>query len=194
MTPWHCLPFSHTMEHHMKAFDQPLARGTRTVVAIARHPLHPMLVTFPIAFFVAVLGTDLAFWYLNDPFWARASLWLLGGGLVMGGLAAVAGTVELLVVGGIRRRPAGWNHFVMAVMLLAVEFVNWWYRLPDAPASIVPGGLCLSAMGVVLVAAAGWMGAHLIFEHQVAIAPDAERTKVAGAVSGPVRSGSKTVQ
>lgn len=85
----------------------------------------------------------------------------------MGVLAAVTGTVELLAVSGIRRRPASWNHFVVAVMLLAVEFVNWLYRLPDAQASIVPTGLYLSTLGVVLVAAAGWMGGHLVFEHQV---------------------------
>lgn len=34
----------------MEAFDKPLTRGTHTVVAVARHPLHPMVIPFPIAF------------------------------------------------------------------------------------------------------------------------------------------------
>lgn len=156
----------------MESLDKPLTPGTPTVVAVARHPLHPMLVTFPIAFFVGTLATDLAYWYTTDVFWARASLWLLGAGLGMGVLAGITGTVELLSVSGIRRRPASWNHFVVAVMLLAVEFVNWVIRLADAAAAIVPSGIYLSALGLILVSAAGWMGGHLVFEHQVGTGGD----------------------
>ena len=84
----------------MEAFDKPLTRGTHTVVAVARHPLHPMVIPFPIAFFVATWATDAAFWYFEDPFWARASLWLLGAGLVMGlaGFGALNVAMAVLLV------------------------------------------------------------------------------------------------
>jgi len=49
---------------------------------IADHPLHPMLVPLPIAFFIGALLTDLAFLKLGDPFWARMSFWLIAAGLV----------------------------------------------------------------------------------------------------------------
>src|SRR5690606_12634963 len=121
----------------------------------------------PIAFFVGALPADLAYWYTQDAFWARVALWLLGAGSVMGLLAAVTGTVELLSVTGIRRRPASWNHFVVAVMLLSVAFINWLLRLPQPEAFIVPVGMVLSALGLVLVACAGWLGGNLVFEHQI---------------------------
>ncbi|ARP96085.1 DUF2231 domain-containing protein [Bordetella genomosp. 13] len=153
----------------MKKLAKALPEGTTTVVAVSRHPLHPALVTFPIAFIVGALPADLAYLWLADEFWARAALWLLGAGTLMGTLAGITGTVELLAVEGIRHRAAAWSHFVMAVMLLSVSFINWFTRLPDAQAAVFPMGLYLSALGVALVGAAGWLGGKLVFEDQVGI-------------------------
>src|SRR5690606_4369840 len=94
--------------------------GTDTRMAVYKHPVHPMLVTFPIAFLVGAVGSDLLYWYQADPFWARMSLWLVGGGTFMGILAGIAGTIELFLVHEIRRRAVAWSHFVAAVMLLSV--------------------------------------------------------------------------
>ncbi len=153
----------------MDKLAQPLPQGTGTVVAISRHPLHPMLVTFPIALFVCALASDIAYVMLQDPFWARVSLWLLGVGTLMGSLAGAAGTVELLMITGIRHRASAWSHFVMAVMLLSVGFINWYGRLADAAAAIFPIGIYLSLLGVLLVGLAGWLGGKLVFEDQVGI-------------------------
>ena len=45
----------------------------RPTAQIAGHPLHPMLVGFPIAFFVATLVCDLVYWRLGLPGWAPVS-------------------------------------------------------------------------------------------------------------------------
>ncbi|WP_233146179.1 DUF2231 domain-containing protein [Pigmentiphaga sp. NML080357] len=158
----------------MEKFGLPLPLDTPTRVAVARHPVHPMLVTFPIAFFLGALACDGAFVLLDDAFWSRAALWLVGAGLAMGMLAAIAGTIELLAVGGIRRRAASWNHFVVAVLLLAVQAVNWLQRLQGAEEAVVPFGMFLSLLGALLVAVAGWLGGKLVFEHQVGVGGDAE--------------------
>ena len=49
--------------------------GVPRNAAIAGHPLHSLMVTFPIAFFVGAFLTDVAYWSIGDPFWARASFW-----------------------------------------------------------------------------------------------------------------------
>jgi uncharacterized membrane protein len=100
------------------------------------------------------------------------SLWLVGAGTVMGVLAGIVGTAELLAVRGIRRRAAAWNHFVASVMLLAVAFANWMWRIPDFEAAVWPWGLAMSALGAVLVAVAGWLGGGLVFEHQIGVAEE----------------------
>lgn len=153
----------------MERIAAPPEEGTPTVVAVAGHPLHPMLVTFPIAFLLGAFGSDLGFWLTGDPFWARMSLWLLGAGTAMGSLAGLSGSVELLSISGIRRRAVGWSHFVAAIMMLSVGFTNWLWRLEDPTAAVLPLGLGLSALGALLVGIAGWLGGHLVFEHQVGV-------------------------
>lgn len=153
----------------MEKLAAPLPKGTGTVVAISRHPLHPMLVTFPIALLICAFASDIAFVLLSDDFWARMSLWLLGVGTFMGMLAGTTGAIELLSVAGIRRRAAAWNHFVMGTMLLSVSFTNWLSRIPDAVVAVFPLGIYLSFLGVLLVALTGWMGGKLVFEEEVGI-------------------------
>lgn len=153
----------------MKKLGLPLPRGTHTAVSISRHPIHPMVVPFPIAFLLAIVATDLAYLATEDAFWGRASLWLAGGGTALGVVAGVIGTLELFLIRGIRHRPAGWSHFVMAVMLLAVGFINWLSRLEDPLDAIEGSGLYLSLLGAVLVSMAGWLGGDLVFEHHVGL-------------------------
>ena len=42
----------------------------RSTASIAGHPIHPMLVPFPIAFFVGAFVTDLVFWQTGVAFWS----------------------------------------------------------------------------------------------------------------------------
>nr|WP_253189717.1 DUF2231 domain-containing protein [Paraburkholderia fungorum] len=49
-----------------------------SAVAFVGHPIHVMMVHFPIAFVVATLGVDVIYWWSGDPFWIRAGLWAAG--------------------------------------------------------------------------------------------------------------------
>ncbi|MFN3891294.1 MAG: DUF2231 domain-containing protein [Beijerinckiaceae bacterium] len=151
----------------MRGFAERMEPGTPSYVAVARHPVHAMLVTFPIAFLISLLGSDLAYLSLRDDFWARVSLWLSGAGAVTGVLAGLSGTVEVLAIRQIRLRIAAWDHFVLAVMMLSVAIANWGFRVADPAGAIWPWGLYLSGLGFVLVAGAGWLGGALVFEHKV---------------------------
>lgn len=165
---------SSTVVRSMKHYADPIPHGAATRVHFFGHPAHAMLVPFPIAFLVSVLASDMAWWYYGDPFWARMSLWLAGGGALSGIVAGAVGAMELLSVRDIRRRAAAWSHFVVAVMLLSVGMANWGLRLADAQANIVPMGLYLSGLGLLLVAVAGWLGATLVFEHRVGVLDEDE--------------------
>lgn len=138
-------------------------------VAIAGHPLHAMMVSFPIAFLISAIATDLAWVVLQDDFWARLSLWLIGAGAVTAAAAGLAGTIELLAIPGVRRRGASWSHFIAAITLISVAFTNWFWRLEDGVEAILPWGLALSLLGGALVGMSGWLGANLIFEHQIGV-------------------------
>lgn len=139
-------------------------------LALAQHPIHVMLVTFPIALTVATLGGDLFYWWDGDPFFARIGLWTSGWGFGFGVLAAVSGFVELGVTRGIRRRLEPWGHAVAAVFLLAVLAANWALRLNQgAEAAVLPWGFTLSVLGLAAVGLAGWHGGQLVFEHHIGV-------------------------
>jgi len=136
-------------------------------VAVAGHPIHAMLVAFPIGLTACALGADLFYWWTGDVFWARAALWSAGMAFLMGLLSGLSGTVELLSVPGIRARAASWTHFIVAMTLLAVLGANWGYRLYGYEQALLPYGLMLSMLSAALVAFTGWHGGELVFDYQV---------------------------
>lgn len=139
-----------------------------SAIVVIGHPLHAMMVHFPIAFVAATLGADLFFWWSGDPFWERAGLWAAGLAFLTGLAAAFVGTAELLLVPGIRARVTSWSHAVAAMTLLAVAGTNWGVRLSDS-AAVLPLGLSLSVLAAAVTAFAGYQGGKLIFDHGVGI-------------------------
>lgn len=138
-------------------------------VTAGGHPLHPMMVHFPVAALLGLVAVDAAFIWTGDPFWARAGLWLAGVGAGGGWLASMAGTVDLLLVRRIRRLVTGWAHAVMAVMMLSLATMNWLLRYGEPGARVLPWGLYLSLLTALLIAAAAALGGRLVYEHAVGV-------------------------
>ena len=138
--------------------------------AIHGHPLHPVMVHFPVAGLVALVGADAGWILTGDAFWARAGLWLAGVGALGGWLAALAGLVDLVTVRRIRHMVVAWCHAILAVMLLSLASFNWLLRLGDPQAHILPWGVYISLLTAGLVAATGYLGGRLVYENAVGVA------------------------
>jgi uncharacterized membrane protein len=143
--------------------------GVVSTVAIAGHPFHPLIVTFPIALLVAAFGTDVGYWLTNDPFWARASVWLLGAGFISGIVAALTGMLDFLKIDRVRKRSAGWTHMVGNIAVLVLTLANWLRRLGDPVNTILPLGLIISLIVALLLGITGWYGAELVYRHKIAV-------------------------
>lgn len=140
---------------------------TESKIAFAGHPLHAMMVAFPIALAFSVFGADGMYWLTGDDFWPRVALWAAGVAFGIGVIAGVTGTIELLMVPGIRIRSASWTHFILAVMLLSVLGLNWGYRLDDPVSAVLPWGFMISALGAGMTGITGWHGGKLVFDYQI---------------------------
>lgn len=136
-------------------------------VTLGKHPLHAMLVVFPIAFLTATPLADLAFWWTGDAFWARVAFWLAAAGFLAGSMAAVAGFLDFVLVPRVRQRLAGWTHLLTAVMALSLAGANAQLRYADPVEAALPWGLVLSAVMAVMVSLAGWIGGTLTFGHGI---------------------------
>ena len=149
--------------------NDPAFQQTESRVAIWGHPLHAMTVAFPVARTFCAFGADLLYWWSGQERWAWAALWATGTAFLFGLLAGASGTMELLMVPGIRIRAAAWTHFVIAVMLLSLLGLNWGWRLTGYEAAILPWGLLMSGFAVIVVAATGWHGGKLVFDYGLGV-------------------------
>lgn len=137
--------------------------------AIAGHPLHPMMIHFPVAALLGLVGADAGFLWTADPFWQRVALWLAGIGACGGWLASVAGMIDLLSVRRIRLKITAWCHAILAVMLLSLATFNWLLRYRDDYPELGLWGLYLSLLTALLIAMAAFLGGRLVYEHGVGV-------------------------
>lgn len=138
--------------------------------AIAGHPLHPVLIHFPIAALLGLIATDLAYLVTGDAFWGRAGLWLAGVGALGGTVSGCAGLVDLVFVPQIRRLITAWSHAVLAVMLLSLAALNWLLRIVAGYESAIwPWGIYLSLLTGGLIAVTAFLGGQLVYEYAIGI-------------------------
>ncbi|MFC4728638.1 DUF2231 domain-containing protein [Coralloluteibacterium thermophilus] len=146
--------------------DAATNEGKSSTVSILQHPLHPMVVNFPIAFLSGALATDLAYLVTGSAVWAQFSFWLCAGGLTMGLLAALLGMTDFFTMHEARRHVSGWSHFISGIMLLSLAAANTRHRWGDVE-DVWPWGLLLSAVGTFVVGVTGWLGGTLTFRHDI---------------------------
>jgi uncharacterized membrane protein len=151
-------------------------QGIATTAKIAGHPLHPLLVTLPIGFWVGTLIFDLGFVFTNDPFWARGALTVLILAIIFAVLAALAGFADFFSNARIRDLGDAWQHMIGNVIALVLAIVSLWPHWDATGAGIKPWGLILSIVIVLILLFTGWKGGEMVFRHHVGSIPrDAAR-------------------
>ena len=140
----------------------------RSTAQIGGHPIHPMLIPFPIVCFIGVLVTDIVFLNNHDPGWATASRYLLAVGLVMAALAAVAGLTDFMGDDRIRRASDALKHMLANVTAVVLELVNFFVRL-NSDDAIGKVGVYLSVVVVLILVYSGWKGGDLVFKHGIGV-------------------------
>ncbi|MBC7171996.1 MAG: DUF2231 domain-containing protein [Polyangiaceae bacterium] len=136
---------------------------------IAGHPIHPMLIPFPVALLTLLPISDMAYWATNDPFFARSSFVLAVAGLVATGLAAIVGLIDFTLVRRVRETRAGWVHLASNLGIAGLTVANVVLRAPDRSADVVPTGTLLSIVTLGLLLVSGWYGGELAYRHRVGV-------------------------
>jgi uncharacterized membrane protein len=139
----------------------------RSTARIGGHPIHPMLIPFPIVCFIGALVTDIVFLSNSDAGWATASKYLLGIGIVMALLAALAGLTDFFGDKRIQGSDAI-KHMLANVTAVVLEIVNFFVRLNNNDA-IGGIGIILSVIVVLILLYSGWKGGDLVFKHGIGV-------------------------
>ena len=141
--------------------------------SLGGHPVHPILIPFPIALWVFSLIADVIHLWRGNPVWRDwIAFYTLLGGIIGGVLAAVPGFIDWLSL----KNPevvkiANWHARLNVIALLI--FVASFYLRTTSGAGLVGGShtipFVLSLVGVILITVSGWLGGELVFKHGVAV-------------------------
>jgi uncharacterized membrane protein len=112
------------------------------------------------------------FWGTRYEAWARASIWLLGAGIVMGALAAVAGLTDFIGDRRIRDISDGWQHAIGNVIVVLIQLFSFYERYRYGTGAVLPIGLICSAVVVCILLFTGWKGWEMVYRHRVAVSDD----------------------
>jgi uncharacterized membrane protein len=149
-------------------------------VKIAGHPLHPMLVVFPvtfyttslIAFVVYAINVDLSAWQIG----LRANV----AGVITAAVAALPGLIDWArgIPANTPAKTTGRNHMLLNFASLALFVTNLivyrghWRAIDAIDFVVVPApgvAIVLSALGVLCMLAAGFLGWSLVQKHHVGV-------------------------
>ena len=120
------------------------------------HPLHAILLAFPLPLFLGALLSDLAYRASFQVQWANFSSWLIAGGLLVGAFAVLWALINLFRRGTAQRTRAI-VYFVVLLAMWGLGFVNALVHAKDAMATM-PEGLYLSIISTLLALVAAWIG------------------------------------
>jgi uncharacterized membrane protein len=138
-----------------------------------------MLIPFPVAFFVATFVCDVVYLTNGEEGWARAAMYLLGAGLVMGLLAALAGFADFFGDRRVNSLKDAWLHMIGNLVVVLLQAVNFYLRYTaESPGdAIAPSGVIISGAVVALMLFTGWKGWELVYKHRVGVS---EREQAGG--------------
>jgi len=143
-------------------------RHPPSTAKVGGHPVHPMLVPFPIVCFVGAFIVDIVYASTGDGGWATASVWLRGFGLLTAALAAAAGLTDYLGDDRVRRLGDALKHMIANVAAVVLEAVNLALRVNDRD-FIGSTGIFLSGVVVLILLYSGWKGGDLVYRHGVGV-------------------------
>ncbi len=137
------------------------------------HPLHQMLIVFPLGLLVTAVIFDGIHYATAGPRWAEVAYWMIAAGLIGGLLAAVPGVVDWAAIpSGTRAKAIGTWHGLGNVGVLVLFAVSLYLR-SDNPSAPTAAASLLSLAGLLLGAVTAWLGGELVDRLGVGVDPGA---------------------
>jgi uncharacterized membrane protein len=145
---------------------------------IGGHPIHPMLIPFPLALWTTSFAADVVFYFQRNVKLLYVSKFLLAAGILGAAAAAIPGIMDW---GAIKnpeaKKVANW-HARLNILALIIFCVSLYLRL-ERNGAIVGHRLMipflLSLVGVILISISGYLGGDLAYRYGVGVSlkPDA---------------------
>jgi len=145
--------------------------------SIAGHPVHPMLIPFPLALWVTSFVVDILFYFLRHPTLLVVAKFMIAAGCIGALAAAVPGIIDWLSIKNDDvKKVANW-HARLNITALVVFAISLFLRMGSYSHLVgrkltIP--FLLSLFGVILIAISGWLGGELVFRYGMGTTPRGE--------------------
>ena len=142
----------------------------RSKVTIAGHPVHPMLIPFPLALWATSFAVDVLFYFVRHPTLLVIAKFMLAAGCIGALLAAIPGFIDWLAIrNGEVKKVANWHARlnVVALVVFAISFVLRTGSYSELVGRRLTIPFLLSLVGVILITISGWLGGELVFRYGI---------------------------
>lgn len=129
---------------------------------VAGHPVHPMLIVFPLGLLATAVVFDVIYLVSNTARWTEMAFYMIGAGILGGVAAAIPGWIDWLAIpAGTRARRIGLVHGVGNMVVLGLFILSWLLRrdqIAAPPTEAIVAALAGAGLSVVT----GWLGGELV--------------------------------
>lgn len=141
----------------------------KSTAQVKGHPLHPILVCFPIAFYTATLLFDILA-AVNDPAFLHTAFYMNLCAIIGAVLAAIPGLIDYTktIPPKSSAKKRGARHALINVIVLSLFIIAFIIRLINdipEPVLLIP----IESIGFILLLIAGWMGGTLVYRNQIGV-------------------------
>jgi uncharacterized membrane protein len=141
----------------------------RAKATLLGHPIHPMLIVFPLGLLTVAAIFDIIYIATHDGHWADVSYWMIAAGIIGGLIAAVFGLIDWLrIPQGTRAKYLGLIHGLSNFVVVVLFIVSWFMRRPN-PTAPTMKAMMLGWIGIVIALFAGWLGGELVYRLNVGV-------------------------
>lgn len=136
-----------------------------------RHPVHTMLVHFPLGLLVASLAWDAAALFIGDPAWWKMAYYTIALGLIASVPTAISGLVDYIAAMRNRAEEIGraaTSHMMASLVGMTFFLASWLIRRQEFPGTEWSWwAVACSVLGAICLIATGRLGGTLVLEYDV---------------------------
>jgi uncharacterized membrane protein len=126
------------------------------------HPIHQMLIAFPVGLLATSVVFDLMRAASGSPIWGNVAYYMMIAGIVGGLAAAVFGFIDWLAIpAGTRAKRLGGFHGVGNLLVVLCFAASAWLRSPT-PVDVPTMATILAVIGAAVAVVTSWMGGELV--------------------------------
>ena len=143
-------------------------------IKIFGHPVHPMLIVFPLGLLLTAVVFDAVYLATEKPWLATVSYWNIAVGVVSGLVAGVFGLIDWIgIPRGTRAKRIGLWHAIGNVLVLALFAAGWLIRSDEPMNAPNASAFLVELVAVAIGTVTAWLGGELVDRLGVGVDPGA---------------------